>query len=1063
MVCAAAAPATADSAADRPRTASARTVTLITGDRVLVPANGAGPAVQPADGRVDVVFHTHTVAGHLHVIPADALPLVSSGTLDRRLFDVTGLLEAGYDDRRADLPLIQSGPAPAGLFSATGVRAVRDLPSVGARALSADKAALAGSWRSLVGEGTLWLDGKRQATLDRSTAQIGAPEAWRAGLDGSGVTVAVLDTGVDQTHPDLASREVGERNFTDSADTVDRVGHGTHVASTIAGTGGKYKGVAHGAKLLDGKVLDDFGSGQESWIVAGMEWAAEQGADIVNLSLGGSDGPEEDPLEAAVNRLSAEKGTLFVISAGNAGPRARTVSSPGSADAALTVGSVERDDSLSFFSSRGPRIGDGAVKPDITGPGSGIVAAKAAQGQIGDPVEPGYVSLSGTSMAAPHVAGAAAILAQRHPEWSGARLKAALTASAKPTQGLSAFEQGSGRVDVPAALAQTLTTEPSSVSLGTQLWPHDDDKPVSKEFTYRNSGDQPVTLDLTTEVLGPDGKPAPQGMITLSSTRVAVPAGGTASVQVIGDTRLGSLDGMYSGAVVATTGTAAVRTPLAVEREVESYDLRATFLGPDGKPTAEFSTLVVGLDSDFFTFAGDPEGVVDLRLPKGRYILNNLFAQAATRAVQHLPYPGFEMTKKTDLVVDARVAKPIKITPPDPAAEPALSASGYSVSTPERGASFTVAVRDPSTLSIGQIGPELPADMLTWSLNVGLESPTAYYGLAWFQDRAVPTGFTRAVRQQDLATVRTTVGQVVPGTTAARFLGAVPAAGDSGGFSIGRNVRAGVLTEHLLADNTRWNSSLMLFGDTPQDSGLGGQFIAEPLVAQAGKTYRQRVNVGVFGPALPRAEFPWLRRFDVPPTGGNPHADILSADIGLFGDGGGNAGFTATTAAKTTLYRDGVKIGETAFPAGGSFEIPKSAGRYTLAAEGSRDARFGVSTHVAAKWTFDSKPGRQAAPISVVRFHAELDAENAAPTGRYLLPVTLQLENGAKGQPRRLSVDVSYDEGKTWHRATVIAKSLVVLDHPAGASSVSLRAAAEDSRGSTVEQTIVRAYQLGKR
>lgn len=113
------------------------------------------------------------------------------------------------------------------------------------------------------------------------------------------------------------------KNFSTSPDTTDKYGHGTHVASIAAGTGarskGRFKGVAPGAELLNGKVLSDEGYGDDSGIIAGMEWAAEQGADVVNLSLGGGDTPEADPMEAEINKLSAEKGILFAVAAGNEG------------------------------------------------------------------------------------------------------------------------------------------------------------------------------------------------------------------------------------------------------------------------------------------------------------------------------------------------------------------------------------------------------------------------------------------------------------------------------------------------------------------------------------------------------------------------------------------------------------------------------------------------------------------------------------------------------------------------------------------------------------------------
>ncbi|MFB7598527.1 S8 family serine peptidase [Streptomyces sp. NPDC056160] len=130
---------------------------------------------------------------------------------------------------------------------------------------------------------------------------------------------------MDAAHPDLADRITAARSFVPDEDVTDRNGHGTHVASTVAGTGaasgGKERGVAPGASLHIGKVLSDEGWGQDSWIIAGIEWAArDQHARIVNMSLGSaepSDGTE--PESEAVNRLSAETGALFVTAAGNTG------------------------------------------------------------------------------------------------------------------------------------------------------------------------------------------------------------------------------------------------------------------------------------------------------------------------------------------------------------------------------------------------------------------------------------------------------------------------------------------------------------------------------------------------------------------------------------------------------------------------------------------------------------------------------------------------------------------------------------------------------------------------
>ncbi|MFD3597608.1 S8 family serine peptidase, partial [Streptomyces sp. NPDC058656] len=486
----------------------AHRVTLITGDRVAVDAKGRVLGVERAEGREHIAFRTLTESGSGHslVVPADAQRLIASGRLDRRLFDVTELtgkaLRASHGRGLKVIVGYQgtARAAKADVRAADDTEVRRTLKSLNAEAVSTrDPAGLwaavtdaqGGNARTASGIAHIWLDGVRRASLDKSVPQIGADKAWASGYDGKGVRIAVLDTGVDAAHPDLKDQVVAARNFTRSPDATDRYGHGTHVASIAAGTGAKsagaFKGVAPGAELLNGKVLDDEGSGDDSGILAGIEWATEQGADVVNLSLGGGDTPDLDPLETAINTLSADKGILFAVSAGNDGESGeQTIGSPGSAESALTVGAVDGDDKLAEFSSRGPRVGDGGIKPDVTAPGVDITAAAAPgsviEQEVGQNPE-GYLTISGTSMAAPHVAGAAAILKQRHPDWTYAELKGALTASTIGGANYRPYQQGSGRIAVDRALAQTVVAEPVSVNFGEQQWPHTDDTPVAKEIT----------------------------------------------------------------------------------------------------------------------------------------------------------------------------------------------------------------------------------------------------------------------------------------------------------------------------------------------------------------------------------------------------------------------------------------------------------------------------------------------------------------------------------------------------------------------------------------------------
>lgn len=587
------------------------TVTLVTGDVVDVATTDGGAltlGVEPADGGA---MRTQQVGDHVYVVPDAALPYLAAGTLDRRLFDVTELLELRYDDETADAtPLIvERTGARSRAAALPGATRTLDLPSIDAEAVAADKTEASAFWSAVAGSADgpsargardaasaggaasagafgggiekIWLDGKAEATLDRSTAQIGAPEAWAAGLDGTGATVAVLDTGIDATHPDVADSVTDARSFVPGEEAATDVqGHGTHVASTVLGSGaasdGLYRGVAPGADLLVGKVLDEGGYGQDSWIIAGMEWGAAN-ADIVSMSLGDSslnDGT--DPMAQALNALSAETGALFVVAAGNSYAEG-SLGSPGTADAALTVGAVDDGDVRADFSSYGPRMGDHAIKPDLTAPGVGITAARSQQAG-GDGW---YVSMDGTSMATPHVAGAAAILKGARPELTGEQLKTALVSSAADIDA-PAYEVGAGRVDVPASLDGVDGS--GEGFLGFYGWPHDGDEPAASTVTYTNSTDADVTLALSTDVVGPDG--AASDLVTLSASELVVPAGGSADVTISADADDAALPGKYSGAVVATdaSGEITVRTSTALVKEEERYGLDITALDRSGEP-----------------------------------------------------------------------------------------------------------------------------------------------------------------------------------------------------------------------------------------------------------------------------------------------------------------------------------------------------------------------------------------------------------------------------------------------------------------------------------------------
>lgn len=439
-------------------------------------------------------------------------------------------------------------------------------------------------------------------TVERNNASsvpaIGTPGAWQGagdtGYTGKGVKVAIIDTGIDYTHATFGGQGTPEAfaaatkatdpssfygpRFKGGVDlagegytpgVIDPVpdknpidcesaGHGTHVAGTAVGSGvlsdgstyaGPYDsstynngfkvgpGVAPEADIYAVKIFGCNGLGTDL-LVDGIDWAVANGMDVVNLSVGSAFGRADDPDSvAAANAVAA--GVVLSVSAGNEGGQPYLVDAPGVGNGAISVaatdGPTQADNSpvpYTDFSSAGPRSGDSALKPSVSAPGAGIVSAAVGTGN-------GATSMDGTSMAAPHVTGTAALVVQAHPEWSSSEVSAALVNTADPSKVADyRTTRGGGLIDP----AQAVST--SVVALGDTY--EVDGKQVREpslsfgfnEITNAVAAERTVTLvnhgdsaaEFTGSVVPSNG--STKAEVTLEPSTVTVPAGQSVDVKV---------------------------------------------------------------------------------------------------------------------------------------------------------------------------------------------------------------------------------------------------------------------------------------------------------------------------------------------------------------------------------------------------------------------------------------------------------------------------------------------------------------------------------------------------
>jgi subtilisin family serine protease len=447
------------------------------------------------------------------------------------------------------------------------------------------------------------------AMLDRSRKEIGAAALRGAGLEGTGagVKIGIIDTGLDQTHPFFDPRGYtmppgfpkGQTSYTTAKVIVARSfpapgfvtararmpfepgesDHGTHVAGIAAGNegtsgpGGRVlSGVAPGAYIGNYKALTvptaaGVGiNGNAPELVAAIEAAVTDGMDVINVSIGEFEiEPSRDIVALALDAAAAA-GVVPVVAAGNSADELGigSVGSPANARDAITVAAATRapDRSVAYFSSIGPAPVSLRLKPDVAAPGTSILSAVTGGGWGGS---------SGTSMASPHVAGAAALLLQRHPAWTPAQVKAAIVGTASPfTDPADALptRAGSGFLDLVAADAPLIAAAPTSVSFG--LVPPGSTLSLPVDVTDLGGGTGEWTVAVT-------AASAPVGTVVEASTAtLQVP--GTLDLVV----RAGEELGEASGVVTLTRGATVRRIPYWLR--VSAPALAATVSTPLTRP-----------------------------------------------------------------------------------------------------------------------------------------------------------------------------------------------------------------------------------------------------------------------------------------------------------------------------------------------------------------------------------------------------------------------------------------------------------------------------------------------
>jgi hypothetical protein len=564
---------------ERPRAGGRRVIaerTLLTGDRIAIVASSTGNrSITVSEG------------GPVHLVQTPERRFAIPGGLqhdrfDRSLFALdtvfpAHLLPGNHSDRthperrasagetagdesppmptRSESPSVPAGAesntVPVLLHTDVAPRAVRaagfesatELSSSGVVAAEYDPTREARPIDALQQRGTV-----ERVTLDR---RLKLPAPRLPGQDvstldvnatGENVSVAVLDTGIDATHPDLEDRVVHRHEIVENGSVLDPSGHGTAVAGIIAGTGnasdGRRTGLAPEADLIDVRVADRNAYGTISELIAGIEYTVEEtDADVITMSL---ETVSRDRELATAIDWAIDRGVVVLTAGGNQGEY-RSIDQTGTPEDVITVGATGREvDSVASFSSHGP-TGDGRVKPDLVAPGENVPTLAPDSGDPGGQSTDQYTEFSGTSASAPYAAGAVALLLDRDPALTVDELHSRLGSTATPLPDADAFEQGSGRIDVQDALDPHILVDEPVVNPGV-LEP---DETVRRQIRFENPDERPhqFSLDPTLEHVDSGGDASDR--LSMNRSEITLAPGETTTVEI--EIEAPTETGLYAG------------------------------------------------------------------------------------------------------------------------------------------------------------------------------------------------------------------------------------------------------------------------------------------------------------------------------------------------------------------------------------------------------------------------------------------------------------------------------------------------------------------------------------